>query len=85
MSPAVVHRTFHNICENFAKDLYDEHIYLPSDKNGGLDKVMGHYEKLGFPGAMGSTDVTHIGWSRCPYSHARSYTGKEGKPTIGYQ
>ena len=34
---------------------------------------------------MGSTDVTHIGWSRCPYNQARSYTGKGGKSTVAYQ
>ncbi|CAN0345009.1 unnamed protein product, partial [Pylaiella littoralis] len=60
--------------------------HLPSsDGNGELDKVVGEYEKLGFPCAMGSTDVTHIAWSRCPYNQARSYTGKEGKPTVWYQ
>ena len=77
MSSAVVQVTFHKFCEHFATEMYDEHIFLPSDENGELGRVMEQYEKLGFPGAMGSTDVTHIGWSRCPYNHARSYTGKE--------
>ncbi|CAM9181849.1 unnamed protein product, partial [Pylaiella littoralis] len=85
MSSTVVQKTFHKFCKHFATEMYDDHIYLPSDGNGELDKVMGEYEKLGFPGAMGSTDVTHIAWSRCPYNQARSYTGKEGKPTVGYQ
>ncbi|CAN0441290.1 unnamed protein product, partial [Pylaiella littoralis] len=85
MSSAVVQKTFHKFCKHFATEMYDEHIFLPTDENGELDRVMGQYEKLGFPGAMGSTDVTHIAWGRCPYNQARSYTGKEGKPTIGYQ
>ncbi|CAM9731337.1 unnamed protein product [Pylaiella littoralis] len=85
MSTPTVQKVFHQFCEHFATEMYDEHIFLPSEENGELDRVMGQYEKLGFPGAMGSTDVTHIGWSRCPYNQGRSYTGKECKPTVGYQ
>ena len=29
--------------------------------------------------------MTHVKWDRCPYSLHRSYTGKEGYPTIAYQ
>ncbi|CAN0110840.1 unnamed protein product [Ectocarpus sp. 6 AP-2014] len=65
--------------------MYDEHIHLPTEESGKLDLVMEQYDRLGFTGAMGSMDVTHIAWSRCPYNQARSYTGKEGFPTIGYQ
>ncbi|CAB1096670.1 unnamed protein product [Ectocarpus sp. CCAP 1310/34] len=43
------------------------------------------YDLLGFTGAIGSTDVTHIRWAFCPYSWARQYTGKEGLPSIAYQ
>ncbi|CAN0140069.1 unnamed protein product [Pylaiella littoralis] len=64
MSSAVVQKTFHKFCKHFATEMYDEHIFLPTDENGELDR----YEKLGFPGAMGSTDVTHIAWGRCPYN-----------------
>ena len=85
MSSATVQATFHTFCERFATEMYDEHIYLPSDENGELDGVMDEYASVGYPGAMGSTDVTHVGWSKCPYNHARSYTRKEGKPAIGYQ
>ena len=85
MSSSVVQATFHTFCERFAAEMYDEHISLPSPANGELDRVMDEHHKLGFTGAMGSTDVTHIGWSRCPYNQQRSYTGKEGKPTIAYQ
>ena len=46
---------------------------------------MEHYHKLGLSGAIGSTDVTHVEWDRCPYSLQHSYPGKEGHPTIAYQ
>ena len=66
MSSAVVQATFHKFCEHFATEMYDEHIFLPSDENGELDRVMEQYEKLGFPGAMGSTDVTISGGVGAP-------------------
>ncbi|CBJ30444.1 transposon protein, putative, Pong sub-class [Ectocarpus siliculosus] len=85
MSAATVQAMFHMFCKHFAREMYDEHIYLPSEQNGELDHVMKQYDRLGFSGAMGSMDVTHIVWNKCPYNLPRSYTGKEGVPTIGYQ
>lgn len=46
---------------------------------------MHYYDLLGFTGAIGSTDVTHIKWLCCPHSWGRQYTGKEGFATIAYQ
>ena len=46
---------------------------------------MKQYDHLGFTGAIGSTDVTHIKWASCPYTWAKQYTGKEGFPTIAYE
>ncbi|CAB1111127.1 unnamed protein product [Ectocarpus sp. CCAP 1310/34] len=59
--------------------------WMSAKTNDELDHVMEQYDRLGFSGSMGSMDVTHIGWSKCPYNLARSYTGKEGVPAIGYQ
>ena len=75
--------TFHKFCKNFAEDLYEEHIYLPT--GAYQDKVMDEYHKLGFTGEIGSTDVTHVGWGMCPFTLGRSFTGKEGFPTIAFQ
>lgn len=83
MSEATVCSVFHTFCSRFAKEFYREYINLPTGDN--LTKVMGYYHKLGFSGAIGSTDVTHVKWDCCPYSLQRSYTGKEGYPTIAYQ
>ncbi|CAM9345159.1 unnamed protein product, partial [Discosporangium mesarthrocarpum] len=38
------------------------------------------FGKLGFPGAVGSTDVTHIRWDNAPAGDATYYRGKEGYP-----
>ncbi|CAM9166866.1 unnamed protein product, partial [Discosporangium mesarthrocarpum] len=43
------------------------------------------FSKLGLPGAVGSTDVTHIRWDNAGASHATYYTGKEGYPSMAYQ
>ncbi|CAN0420994.1 unnamed protein product [Discosporangium mesarthrocarpum] len=37
---------------------------------------------LGFPGAAGSMDVTHVKWDKAPTGRSVCYTGKEGRPTI---
>ncbi|CAB1096341.1 unnamed protein product [Ectocarpus sp. CCAP 1310/34] len=60
-----------------------DELYLPTGSY--QDEVMCMYDKLGMTGAIGSTDVTHIGWGMCPFTLGRSYTGKEGFPTIAYQ
>ena len=64
-------------------ELYDEHIHLPVGQ--AHKKAMEYYDQVGFTSAIGSTGVTHIKWDCCPYSDQRSFTGKEGYPTIAYQ
>ena len=83
MSMQVAAVTFHSFTEYFAKEMYDEHIYLPTGDY--QTKVMGEYERVGFTGAVGSTDVTHVRYGMCPYNQLRAYTGKEGEPTVGFQ
>ncbi|CAB1110826.1 unnamed protein product [Ectocarpus sp. CCAP 1310/34] len=48
-------------------------------------EIMGIFHQLGYTGACGSTDVTHIDWNMCPFTLGRSFTGKEGFPTIAYE
>jgi hypothetical protein len=42
-------------------------------------------EAVGFPGAIGCTDVVHLWWDKCPMSLTNFYTVKEGYPTIAYE
>ena len=43
------------------------------------------YARLGFPGAIGSVDCTHVRWFRCPALFQNTYSGKEKKATIAYE
>ncbi|CAN0456588.1 unnamed protein product [Pylaiella littoralis] len=52
--------------------MFEGHIYLPTGTY--QDEVMDCYRKLGFTGAIGSTDVTHVGWGMCPFRHSGSFT-----------
>ncbi|CAN0410174.1 unnamed protein product, partial [Pylaiella littoralis] len=83
MSKSMAAATFHKFCKNFAKEMFEEHIYLPTGTY--QDEVMDCYRKLGFTGAIGSTDVTHVGWGMCPFTLGRSFTGKEGFPTLAFE
>jgi hypothetical protein len=49
--------------------MYDEWIKLPTGED--LDRCMTDYNNVGFPGAIGSTDVTHVPWDKTPVSQAR--------------
>ena len=83
MSESTIQAVFHRFCKTFAEEMYEDHVHLPG--GDALSRVMDQYDKLGFTGAVGSTDVTHIRWDCCRFSLARSFTGKEGYPTIAYQ
>jgi Plant transposon protein len=50
-----------------------------------LEKVMNVYRKMGFPGAVGSVDATHIRWHMCPVEFVHAATGKEKYPSVAFQ
>ena len=50
-----------------------------------LQETLKTYEKLGFPGCIGSIDCTHIGWDRCPEQVFNFMKGKEGYPSFSFQ
>ena len=83
MGESTVHRVFHTFYKKFAQELYHNYVQLP--KGDDKRRVMEYYNKLRLTGAIGSTDVTHVKWDACPASLERSYSGKEGHPTIAYE
>ncbi|CAN0446626.1 unnamed protein product [Discosporangium mesarthrocarpum] len=74
--------TFHHFCRCFVRDVYAKWIYVPEGKDL---EVMRMYEAVEFPGAVGSSDVTHVRWERAPTSEGVHYMGKEGLVTVAYQ
>ena len=83
MSIAVAPDCFHAFCKKFVYELYSTWIFFP--KGDDLKRVMDHYDQLGFAGAMGSTDVTHVHWGRATCSHSKFFVGKKGFPTLPFE
>ena len=83
MSEATASATLHNFCKRFASELFDEHVHLPAGTD--QDRAMEQFHRLGFTGAVGSTNSVHLRWGMCPYNLVSAYTGKEEFPTIAYQ
>jgi len=46
-----------------------------------LEQVVREFQMMGFPGAVGSMDATHVHWRRCPSGATNLHTGKESFPT----
>ena len=49
-----------------------------------IQPAMKIYDRLGFPGCIGSTDCVNIALARCPHSLKNIHTGKDGYPTLGF-
>ena len=49
------------------------------------DKVEEIFRHMGFPGCIGSMDVTHIFWDKVPEKLRFLCKGKEGKPSVAFQ
>lgn len=78
-----VHRlAFLKFISFIANELRNEWINVPVD--GELRRVLEEYERLGFPGCVGSMDATHIHWARCPTGAVNEHKGKEGYPTRAF-
>ena len=57
---------------------------MPPSTTEEVQKIANIYAMLGIPGAVGSTDCTHIPLGKCPVSWKNSCIGKEGFPTLSY-
>lgn len=74
---------FHRLVEEVATGpLFAEWVHPPVTK-AELQSVMGVYEKLGFPGAMGSTDGVDCIWERCPAKQTAIHK-RDKYPTLGW-
>ncbi|CAN0408744.1 unnamed protein product, partial [Discosporangium mesarthrocarpum] len=64
--------------------MFETWIGLPKSEEE-LQRTMEAYHRLGFTGAVGSTDVTHMSWKIYPVTETRSYKGKEWFSTLAYE
>ena len=55
---------FKEFVTNMAHNLY--HLFVCEPEGDDLLRVMKMYRILGLPGAIGSMDVTHVVYGRCP-------------------
>jgi hypothetical protein len=80
---STINSVFHNFTSKFVEHFYDEFVSFPTGDK--LRTVTKAYEDLGFPGACGSMDATHLRMYKCPEGLKQLATGKEGYPTLAYQ
>jgi hypothetical protein len=75
---------FRDFCRKFSCELYSIWVKPPQTPEE-IEQVMAVYEQLGIPGAIGSTDVTHVRWDMCPAQLRHLYAGKGGFPTVAFE
>lgn len=75
---------FKEFVQWFAKTKYKEAVKFPETAEE-INHVLCQYEKVGFPGCLGSIDCVHVPWDCCPAGHRTDCTGKEGYPTLAFQ
>jgi hypothetical protein len=67
----------------FVDHFYHHHVHRPNEEE--LPQVLRAYERLGFPGCIGSVDCVHIWWDKCPTPIRATCKGKESYPTLSYK
>jgi hypothetical protein len=84
MSESSMHAWHHPFLSRFVEELFPTWIQYPKTtaEAAPFERV---FASLGLPGAMGSTDCTHVPWGRCPAKLSSLFTGKEGYPTVAYE
>ena len=84
MSISTMQLFYHSFWEKFVKEFKERWIYYPTTAAEAEDNLA-VYARLGFPGAIGSVDCTHVRWFRCPALFQNTYSGKEKKATVAYE
>ena len=80
---STINGIFHAFIKGVANTLFKKYVTPPVGDH--LKRVMNTYARLGFPGAVGSVDCTHIFWSKCPVPMTNLCTGKEKFPSLSFE
>jgi hypothetical protein len=83
MGESTCNSVFKKFLKQFADALYP--IYVRPPEGDELLRVMERYRRLGFPGAVGSVDCTHVKWMMCAKDDKWLASGKEGYPTLSFE
>jgi len=79
------HRVFfHRWTKKFSDKYFTTYIHPPRNAEE-LARAIDIYTRMGLPGAMGSVDVVHVRWDKCPVTLTNICKGKEGYPSLGYE
>ena len=65
---------FKSFVKNYSEAYYDVHVYVPEGEE--MDPAIADYTKMGFPGCVGSMDLTHLMWKQCPSALRHVCTGR---------
>jgi hypothetical protein len=76
-------RIFHDFVYGMAAKMFKNYVHPPEGDK--LKEVMDQYARLGFAGAVGSIDCTHIPWGKCPVELFHQCKGKEGYPSLAFE
>ena len=77
-----VNDMFKSFVKNSSAAYYDVHVYFPEGEE--MDQVIADYTKMGFPGRVGSMDVTHLMWKQCPSALLHVCTGRYHCPSVAF-
>jgi hypothetical protein len=77
--PSTMGPFLHQWTRKYRQLLYPLHVKMPDSKTE-ISEVLGAFAAVGFPGCMGSIDVVHVRWDKCPSHKTNLFTGKEGYP-----
>jgi hypothetical protein len=75
MFESSVLKIFKQFVKGMTNKCFDDYVKLASGVK--RDLVLETYRKLGFPGALGSMDATHVKWDMCPIQYTKLCKGKE--------
>ena len=85
MSEQTAQNFFHKFWRRFVDEFKDQWIKYPTTAEEAKQSLE-DYAALGYPGAVASVDVTHVGWAMCPARWANFYkNGKNKVPTVAYE
>jgi hypothetical protein len=78
-----VNKMFKQFVEYYSIAYYNTYVYVPDGEE--MDRVVEDYTRMGFPGCVGSMDVTHIMWKQCPSTLRHVCTGRYHCPSVAFQ